>query len=135
LIDTNSEGSPVTHQSVVVLQDNINCQITQPESHATAALQRALPEDIHQPIQMVGPNLPKTRKSQKRLTPVVEDEVRRSSRLHKLPGFEHMELDEKSKPRKLAKETLLQGQLQIAMAEFVSEDQMLLHAEFGNQFL
>lgn len=44
-----------------------------------------------------------------------------------MPGFEHMELDEKSKPRKLAKEDTvrLKKDLQIALKDAVADDQVL----------
>jgi hypothetical protein len=63
-----------------------------------------LPENInHQPIQAIIPTKSDKRKSRKRPALVVDDEVKRSTRLHKIPGFVHMELDDKSKPRKLTK--------------------------------
>ena len=103
---TISEGHDAADLQLALLQDDINHQLIQSAGHAAADLQLALlPEDInHQPIQTVVPNKSKKRKSRKRPTPVVDDEVKSSTRLHKIPGFEHMELDEKSKPRKLAKE-------------------------------
>jgi hypothetical protein len=48
---------------------------------------------------------------------MVDDEVKRSTRLHKIPGFVHTELDEKSRPRKLTKEdtALMEDQLKHAL--------------------
>jgi hypothetical protein len=54
-----------------------------------------------QPIQAIPPSPPKKRKNRKRTTPIVDDEIQRNIRKHQLPGFEHMELDEKNKPHRL----------------------------------
>jgi hypothetical protein len=62
------------------------------------------------------------RKSRIRSTPIVDDEIQRNTRQHQVPGFVHMELDQKSKPRKLVKEdtTLLIRQLESAMEDVAS---------------
>jgi len=52
-----------------------------------------------QPVQAIPPGPPKKRKNRTMTTPIVDDEVHRNTRKHQLPGFEHMELDEKNKPR------------------------------------
>lgn len=115
--------------------DEVNLQlalsqgITQSEGHVDADLQIVMHLVVinPQPIQTILLSQSRKRKYRKRLTPVVDDEVRRSARLHKVPGFVHMELDERSKPRKLAKEdtALMQGQLQQVMEEIVTEEHML----------
>lgn len=57
----------------------------------------------------------------------MDDEIQRSTRQHQVPGFEHMELDEKSKPRKLIKEdtSKMKRELALALEEAVAEDQIL----------
>lgn len=114
----------------------------QPTGQVSPNLQLSLlPDDAnHQLIQMVLPiqaipsSAPKKRKSRKRPTPIVDDEIKRSTRLNKILGFEHMELDATSKPRKLFKEdtTLMQAEMQDAMDEVVAEDQMLQVAFMQN---
>lgn len=86
-----------------------------------------LEDDNPQPIQAIRPTHSKKRKSSKRPTPVVDDEIQRSTWQHQVPGFEHMELDERSKPRKLVKEdtTQLMRQLESAMEDVAADDQIL----------
>jgi hypothetical protein len=75
-------------------------QLTQdaPVQQAEYAVQSLIP------IQAIPPSAPRKRKSRKRPTPMVNDEVKRSARLNKVEGYEQMELDARSKPRKLFKE-------------------------------
>lgn len=126
------------HQNDLLKQNDLQLALVQePNNHQPiqifgqidARLQLALlQENInHQPIQAIIPIKSDKRKSRKRPTPVVDDEVKRSTRLHKILGFVHMELDEKSKPRKLTKEDtiLMEEQLNQALEEAMSDDQML----------
>jgi hypothetical protein len=78
------------------------------------------------PLQAIPP-APKKRTSRKRPTPVVDDEVKRSARLNRHEGYEHMELDEKNKPRKLFKEDTikLQKKLHQTLETSVSENAMV----------
>lgn len=87
----------------------------------TTDLQLSLfPEEVNpMPLQSIPPSQPRPRKSRERPTPLVDDEVQRSTRQHHVPGFVHMELDDRSKPRKLVKEdtTRLMLQLETALEE------------------
>lgn len=69
---------------------------------------------------MIIPTNPK-RPSKKRPTPIIDDEVRGSARLNYQPDFEHMYLDDRSKPRKLNKKdtSMMQKRLQQALEEVV----------------
>ena len=79
------------------------------------------------PIQAIPPSAPKKRKSRKRPTPIVDDEVKRSARISKNPAYQHMELDAKSKPRKQFKEDTvkMQEQLDQAIIDAIEADKML----------
>lgn len=80
-----------------------------------------------EPIQVVMPATTTKRRTRKRLTYVVDDEIQRNTRRHQMLGFEHMEFDEKSKPRKLAKDDTarLKANLELALEEAVNGDQVL----------
>lgn len=96
---------------------------------ANGGLQLSLiPEEVNPlPIQAIPPTLSRKRKSRKRATPIVDDEIQRNTRQHQVPGFVHMELDEKSKPRKLSKEDTnqLKRHLEIAMDDAAEQGQMI----------
>lgn len=57
----------------------------------------------------------------------MDDEVKRSARISKNPAYQHMELDAKSKPRKLFKEDTvkMQEQLDQAITDAIEADKML----------
>lgn len=123
-------NNPALDQVDIVISNQIVSEANDgPRTEVNDGLQLALlPEDdIPQPIQAIRPTLPNKRKSRKRPTPIVDDDIQRRTRQHQVPGFEHMELDEKSKSRKLAKEdtTLLKKQLEIAIEDAAAENQVL----------
>jgi hypothetical protein len=75
------------------------------------------------PMQDLVPFVEK-RKSKKRPQIVVDDEIPRSTRRHQQQRFVHMELDQKTKPRKLMKDDTekLKKKLDSVMAEEAIED-------------
>lgn len=107
-------------------QENVDIEAC---TNATGGMQLVIiPEDdVPLPIQAIPPTPARKRKSRKRTTPIVDDEIQRNTRQHQMPGFVHMELDEKSKPRKLSKKDTkqLKRQLELQMDDAAQQDQML----------
>lgn len=111
-------ASPLPYVTGSILQSALMSGNVSPLQQAPNELQLALlPEDTNPlPIQAIMPTPNKKRKYRKRHTPIVDDEIQRSTRQHQVLGFEHMELDEKSKPRKLIKEDTTEMKRQLALA-------------------
>jgi hypothetical protein len=93
-----------------LLQDDTCAELIQPE-----------------PIQIIPPAAPRKRQIRKRPTPIVDDEVQRNTRRHQLPGFQHMELDQRSMPRKLSKEdtVMLEAHLSTALVQATTDGQAI----------
>lgn len=93
-----------------LLQDDTCAELIQPE-----------------PIQIIPPAAPRKRQIRKRPTPIVDDEVQRNTRRHQLLGFQHMELDQRSMPRKLSKEdtVMLEAHLSTALVQATTDGQAI----------
>lgn len=126
--NANQEDGDMANLQAMQLSDGIEAGTHISQDNNEGLHLALIPEEVNpQPIQAIPPTLSTKRKSRKRATPVVDDEIQRSTRQHQVPGFVHMELDEKSKPRKLAKEdtTLLKRQLELAMDDAAQDGLMI----------
>jgi hypothetical protein len=122
-IDISGEMNNTAQTQLVVqgVSSDVNEEIVQEKLEDATGLELALiPDDEnHVPLRTIMSTQSRKRKSRNRSTPIVDDEIQRNTRQHQVPGFVHMELDKKSKPRKLVKEdtTLLIRQLESAMED------------------